>query len=366
MNARRLIPLIFLLCLPHPVRCATQMEADLGGFMHQITLRRDTTVTRIRQWVSPLQIRLPLAGGALDIQTALMYVAQSGASSEEVWGPLNTRFAGTWKLGRRALISLHASLPTGKRTLDAQSAELLRTLARNDLNFPVRTFGDGLDIGTDLSLVRQSGHLSLSLGAGYTRKGAYDPVAGATNYKPGDEATITVGLDYTWRRLVYRVSAAGAHRLTDRVDGLAVFQNGKQILVQTGVYYEGLSLRLQAEIVDIVRMKNRLLDHSLFLYEFRDSNGNDLRVHLKANWSPIRILALFAEANLKHITANTYPVDSPLYQGRARIWGAGGGMAITLGKARLSFHITRQDGSAVDRTVLFSTHNYRGTLSLAF
>lgn len=366
MNALRLIPLIALFCLPIPARSTTQMEADFGGFVHQITLRRDTEVTRIRQWVSPLQIRLPLAGGALDIQTALMYVAQSGASPEEIWGPLNTRFAGTWELGRRALFSLHASLPTGKQALDAPSAELLRTLARNDLNFPVRTFGDGLDVGAGLSLARQSGRLGLSLGAAYTRKGAYHPIEGAANYKPGDEATLTVGLDYTWKRLVYRLSAVGAHHLTDQVDGLAVFQNGKQILLQAGVYHEGRKLQLQAEIVEIVRMKNRLLDNSHFLYEFRDSNGNDLRVHLKADWSPIRVLALFAEANLKHITANAYPTDSPLYQGRARIWGGGGGMAITLGKIRVALRATQQEGSAVDRTVQFSTRNYRGALTLAF
>lgn len=355
-----------LLGLPFRLQAAPA-QTDLSSFVHQITLRRDSIDTRVSQWVSPLQVRLPFASGYIEVQSALMYARQTGLVRESVWGALNTRIDGRWALGNHALVSLHTSLPTGKQALDHPDADLVRLLSRNDLNFPVKTFGQGLDAGGALSLVRHRGHWSLSLGGGYAHKGAYEPIAGVVNYKPGDEISGSVGFDYTYDRFVYRLSARGAYYLTDRQEGLVVFRNGKQLLLQSEMRYTGRYFRLKVELSELARLKNQELSNGRFLFETRDSNGNDFRARLEASLTPTSFITLFATGYFKHLTSNAHPPGSPLYQGGAHLLEGGGGIALSIGPAyHLVLQGTRLTGKAEDGAVALSAFNARAGLSIAF
>lgn len=346
---------------------AAPLQTDLSSFVHQISLRRDSTQTRISQWVSPLLVRLPFASGYIEVQSALMYARQVGRVHESAWGALNTRFDGRWALGNRALISLHTSLPTGKQALDAPDADLVHLLARNDLNFPVKTFGQGLDAGGALSLVRHRGHWSLSIGGGYAHKGDYEPIAGVVKYKPGDEISGSVGFDYTYDRFVYRISAVGTYYLTDRQDGLVVFRNGKQLLLQGEMHYTGRLVRLKAEVSEMARLKNQALSNGRFLFETRDSNGNDFRARLESSLTPTSFITLFATGYFKHLTSNAHPPGSPLYQGNAHLIEGGGGIALSFGPTyHLVIQGTRLTGKAEDGAVHLSAFNARAGLSVIF
>ena len=351
-------------------RAADPFGTDLGGFVHQIEFRPDSVrVIKVRQWVSPVQIHIPFAGGQLDLHSGAMYLEQTDTLKSEAWGPLNTRLRGTWSLGRRALLTLHAAFPTGKRSLDAEDANLVRTLARNDLNFPVKTFGEGLDIGGALSLAKQVGHRGWSLGIGYLRKGAYGPVNGVTRYKPGDVFTVSAGIDRTYKHWVYRFSTLGTVYFTDRQNNKVVFRQGKQILFQMGLLYEGQRLQLNFQVTEILRLKNQELipPEGLFLFETRDSNGNDLRGALEINWTPYPPLTLFGSRHFKYLTANAYPSTSPLYQGDAHLWQSGGGIKLHLGpKYRLLLKATRMEGKILDDTIDLSSFQLQGGLSRQF
>ncbi|MCZ6632086.1 MAG: hypothetical protein O7G87_01680 [bacterium] len=353
-----------------PARAADPFRTDLGGFVHQIEFRPDSVrVTRIRQWVSPVQIHIPLAGGQLDLHSGAMYLEQTDTLKSEAWGALNTRLRGTWSLSRRALLTLHAAFPTGKRSLDAEDANLVRTLARNDLNFPVKTFGEGLDIGGALSLANQVGHTGWSLGVGYLRKGAYDPVDGVTGYKPGDAFSVSAGIDRTYKHWVYRLSALGTFYFTDRQNSQVVFRQGKQILFQMGLLYEGQRLQLNFQVTELLRLKNQELipPEGLFLFETRDSNGNDLRGSLEISWTPYLPLTLFGSGHFKYLTANAHPSTSPLYQGDAHLWQTGGGIKIHLGpRYRLLLKTTRMKGKILDDTIDLSAFQFQGGLSRQF
>ena len=331
-----------------------------GGYLHQVTLKEGGTSTQIRQWVSPLRYRIPFAGGSVNIRSAVIYVQQSGSTSQEVHTTLDTHLSGVWNLWGKGLISFYTTMPTGKRALDEAEASLARQLSRNDLNFPVRTLGQGLDLGGTISGALQSGHFSLSLGLGYFRKGAYEPVKGLSDYKPGDEASMTFGMDYTWKRFVYRISVMATVYLTDRLDGTVIFQHAKQAFVQSSVHLQGERIQLKAEITEIVRLKNQDLAGGLFLYETRDSNGNDFRIHLEGVWTPISFLTVVGEGHLKHLSANAYAANHPLHIGRARLWGGGGGFLLSLGRnCTLRLQATRWDGSTADRAIKLSAMNFQ-------
>jgi hypothetical protein len=139
------------------------------------------------------------------------------------------------------------------------------------------------------------------------------------------------------------------------------------MLVQAGLHYHGWSLHLGADVIEIVRFKNQEMTDLGLLYEVRDSNGNDLRVALEADWTPARFLTLFARGHLKHLSPNDHPVGDPLHQGRARLWGGGGGASVSLGgRVHLVLRADRWEGSAEDGAVQLTALNLRGTLTLEF
>jgi hypothetical protein len=343
-----------------------KIHTNVSSFVHQVTLKRDSTQTRLTQWVTPISLHLPLANGAIYFRSAAMLVHQDATTEDHVWGAVNTDIQGQWSLGKAALISLNTSLPSGKRALATSDASLVQNLARNDLNFPVKTFGQGLDFGGALSFVRHRGFWTWSAGAGYQYKGAYEPISGSVGYKPGDEISGSLGFDYSHSSFVYRLSAAGTYYLTDRQNKVVVFQNGKQILLQGAILYTGNRFQAKAEITEIVRFKNQELMNGAFLFEMRDSNGNDLRANLEASWTPARFLTLYATGQSKHLTANAHPMGSALYQGDAYLVEGGGGIAFSLGPYHLNLRAIKLAGKAEDKVVDLSAFNVRCVFTAEF
>ncbi|MDP6041002.1 MAG: hypothetical protein QGG64_20805, partial [Candidatus Latescibacteria bacterium] len=278
---------------------------------------------------------------------------------------INTRIDGRWSIGKNAVISLHASLPTGKRSLNVPDANTVGILARNDLGFPVRTFGQGLDLGGTLSVARHRGHWSMSAGIRVIRKGAYTPLAGATTYKPGDEVSGLIGIDYTYKRWIFQLNAAGSFYKMDRQGGTIAFRNGKQFLFQTGIFYMGRVFRLQAQLFEITRLKNLNISNGHPLYETRDSNGNDLRARFEASLTPVRPFTLFIIGNAKYLTSNAHTPGTALYRGDAHLLEGGGGFSLSLGTTQLSVRATQLTGKTEDNTVKLSAFNIRAALRFA-
>jgi hypothetical protein len=362
---RCILCLLWLLWVP-PAYGIEKSSTQVSSFVHQITLKRDSSASRLTQWVSPISVNIPFTKGFLQIRSAAMLVHQNTVPDDAVWGILNTDISGHWSLGNLARLSLIASLPTGKQGLGGSEATLIQNLARNDLNFPVKSFGQGLDYGGSFSLGHHRGHWTWSTGFSYQRKGAYNPLSLVQHYKPGDEMTVSGGLDYTQGSLIYRLSVAGTYYLTDRQDKTVVYQNGKQALIQWAVLYTGNRFQAKAELTEIARLKNQELSSGAFLYETRDSNGNDFRGLLEARWYPIRLLSLYATGYAKHLTANAHAQDSPFYQGDAYLVEGGGGLILGLGPYQVTLGATKLTGKAEDKLVDLSAFNVRFAIAAKF
>ena len=362
---RGFLCLMWLICVS-TTDAVERPHTHISSFVHQMTLTRDSTQTRLTQWVAPIRLQVPIANGKIQIRSAAMIFHQDAVANDQIWGATNTDIQGQWILGKVALFSLNTSIPTGKRALNASDASLVQNLFRNDLNFPVKTFGQGLDYGGAFSLVRHRGFWTWSAGFAYQRKGAYEPLTGVINYKPGDAISGSVGFDYTHGSFVYRLSVAGTYYLTDRQNKLVVFQNGKQILIQGAMIYTANRFQVKAEITEIARLKNQELINGAFLYETRDSNGNDLRANLEASWMPTRFFTLYGMGHAKHLTANAHPVGTPLYQGDAYLIEGGGGTAFSLGPYHLNLRATKMTGKAEDKSVKLSAFNLHCAFTAEF
>ena len=343
---------------------SAQVQTEISSFVHSIKIKNTTDTTRVSQWVTPLKVQLPFLHGQVGIQSAFMTAHQTGTPNELAWGALDTQINGRWQIGQRVLLSLHTSLPTGKRSLNAADAQVIGTLARNDLNFPVRAFGQGFDLGGTLSVAKHQGHWSLSAGIRAIHKGGYTPTAGSANYKPGDEITSMIGVDYSYNNWIFQLNTAGTFYKVDRQNGAIAFRNGKQILLHAGIFYWGHIINLKAELIEIARLKNRnVANNGYLLSEARDSNGNDLRARIEASLTPVRSFTLFAQGSAKYLTANAHPPGTAFYQGDAHLFEGGGGFSLSIGQTQLALRATYLTGKTSDNTAKLSAFNIRTALT---
>lgn len=340
---------------------------DASGFAHQVKLFQGAEETRYRQLVSPVSVSIPFGSGHLKAESAFMYVQiEDTDGRRDISGPLDTQISGEWRLGN-AMITGYANLPSGLDSLDANEAGMVRALTRNDLNFPVKAFGHGLDFGGAITLGKQVGHWAISAGGGYLKRGSYSPFVGVSDYEPGDEVTVTGGVGYTVGGLTLGADLAGKMIRMDRMGGVIVFRNGKQFTGVGSLLYESRVLRLHATVTEIVRLKDVGTRAGAPLYEASDSNGNDLRADGRLEIRPLEGLTVFGEAHFKNLTENAYDPSDELYHGAARLWAYGGGVSVKIGSTEaLTVRVMKGDGWINDRSDDVETLNGRVSVRLYF
>jgi hypothetical protein len=340
---------------------------DAGAFAHQITIKNGISETRYRQVVSPVSLTVPALMGTMSIRSAYIYLEERDSTGiRDSNGPLDAEILGRWTFGN-VIFSGYANVPTGEDSLAGIESNLSRVVARNDLDFPIKTFGRGLDYGGAVTIARQLNHWAVSFGGGYVVRGAYSPLASVSDYDPGDELSITSGISYSTSGWTLGLDTAAKLIYVDRLGGEVLFRNGKQITARGSASYRSPKLRAEASITEIVRLKNRIIAAGGLLYEDRDSNGNDLRARGKASLMLVEGVSVFAEAQLKDITANDYEPNDPLFMGAARLWSCGGGISLQLGDTeKLTVRLLRGNGWISDRLEDLETLNVRLSVRLFF
>jgi hypothetical protein len=118
--------------------------------------------------------------------------------------------------GDQLLLTLGATLPTGKTGLAGPELDAQRILAAPVLAMPVPALGTGFGATAGIVVARRAGPWAIGLGTSYELRGEYQPVesaiagvSSATDLDPGDALHFSVGAD----RLV------GPHRLALVVAG---------------------------------------------------------------------------------------------------------------------------------------------------
>jgi hypothetical protein len=340
---------------------------DAGAFAHQITIEHGISETRYRQVVSPVSLTIPVLMGSVSVRSAYMYLEERDSTgTRDTNGPLDAEISGRWTFGN-VIFSGYTNVPTGEDSLAGIESSLSRVVARNDLDFPIKTFGRGLDYGGAITIARKLDHWAVSFGGGYVVRGAYSPLATVSDYDPGDELSITSGISYSTGGWTLGLDTAAKLIYVDRLGGAVLFRNGKQITARGSASYRSPKLRAEASITEIARLKNRIIAAGGLLYEDRDSNGNDVRARGKASLTLVEGVSVFAEAQLKDITANDYEPNDPLFMGAARLWSYGGGISVQLGETeKLTVRLLRGDGWISDRLEDVETLNVRVSVRLFF
>jgi hypothetical protein len=169
-----LITIVFIFSVFHSTEAQIiygQKGYFSSGIIYADWKVQDNSETQINEWVGVVRIFLPLSDN------------------------LEMRFFST---GTAADLTNSVSEKnlSGMKKLTDDEAEVASLLADNSMRFPVRRYGEGLDISTGLAVAKEVGSVILGLGAGYLKKGEYTPFSTKPEkYKPGDELVFNLGLD---------------------------------------------------------------------------------------------------------------------------------------------------------------------------
>jgi len=254
----------------------------LGGFRvlpeyrsWSSTLEGDSTEVTISQIYLPAvatlrfarTVELVVAGGfaqsELEVEDGDSWSA-SGPS--DVTAQLFARF-----LENRLLLQAGVELPSGLRELDSEQLTVLSSLSSPLLGFPLKNFGQGLGLTGGGALAFPLGSAALGIGAGFVQRGEFVLVEDGDDFNPGDELSVSAGLDFGARaeggaldlgRAPLRLDAVYRTFGKDELDGVEIFQEGAQIEAQALAQTTGRALRLWALGRMVSKSDNKILQEA--------------------------------------------------------------------------------------------------------
>jgi len=125
------------------------------------------------------------------------YAAVRGEALQKLNGLTDTQLAFNyyWEQ-RRVLLSLRLNAPSGVKGFTPDEFFTSTQLSYSVFNFQVPVLGEGFNIAPAFTwAIPVSEKFVAGLGASYQFKGAYSPLAGIDDYKPGNELLFTGGFD---------------------------------------------------------------------------------------------------------------------------------------------------------------------------
>lgn len=151
------------------------------------------------EWTVPVALSQRF-GSRLTVDLSSAYAHASGATTSgalEVSGFTDTDIRASWAAGSgRLIVSVAATLPTGKTAVSDSSVPLLSALATDLLAFTTPGFGSGGGAtGGFATAFRLGERWAGGLGGSYHWRAGYVPVMGIGELRPGGEGRVRLGVE---------------------------------------------------------------------------------------------------------------------------------------------------------------------------
>lgn len=322
-------------------------EVTLGSGMHFQHWSKGDSL-KVREFSIPVVFICPLGKRlSLDVVSGSGLATLDRGTSSSLKGLTDTKVRASYIIGDEvAVLTAGVSTPTGRTGLEEDEQEVSNFLAQNALGFRVPNFGQGLDVNVGVAVARKIGEMVFGAGAGYLLKGEFTPRAEGSAYQPGDELSLTAGLD---RKVLdgdgkIALDVVYTRYSEDKRAGSRVFQSGDKLLGQALGLLRAGGLDWRVYLVE--RSKGRNTNYSgpsprVF------SNGNQFEAGLSALRRTSGALAWRVLGDLRMYEDNEFG------RGAARIFGVGPGVRFRLSPGRtldlsIKFARGKIDGATVE------------------
>jgi len=299
-------------------------------YMHW-NLTGDSTDATISEWVLPITGMLPLTEN-----TELRYFAAlAGASASDdtfdrdLSGLTDSRIQVSRALAdNQLLVSFGLNLPTGQKKLEQDQFEVLRVLSDEYFNFPLKSFGEGFNLYSEVLGAAFAGEWIVGGGFGFSYNGSYEPTDNGISYRPGMRfyATGSAEIELSEQNAErLRFDGVVTFAAADQADGEDVFKDGPWVdLSASGTRRFGAWLG-KADVRLIIRGKDeRVIDGGSLVAEDYASTGSEFRLRLQAARELTECWSGAVDVSTKFVGANSFPSDDLNYEGSATLFGLGG------------------------------------------
>lgn len=299
---------------------------------------------KISEWVLPLMIRYA-ASDRLNItliNQPTVAKLQRPAKDYSLSGLTDTRLGLSYLFGgEQFLATAGLNLPTGQTALNAEELSVAQVIPLHALGLRTTYFGGGLDLSAGLSAALPFGDWVLAAGVGVVYKGNFKPVAGSGEYAPGEELSLTVGMDRSFgEESKFLADATYTLYTTDTFEKTDYFKAGPRLLLEARYYLPWQSLKMCVIVRDRIKGKNQVLqeDPKTSLFKLREeaanSHGNELDLIAQGTYSMSERTNIDALLQAKTYSTNELDANG------ATIFGIGGGW-----RRELSSHLRLDAGA---------------------
>jgi len=236
--------------------------------------------TKILQLSLPISVVYPVNDRLLvNLNTSPAYNSVGDGESISLSGLSDTRLSGSYLFGGdRLLATFGVNLPSGKHALDLEETAVADTIALRALDMQTPILGQGFECTAGLVSAQRLSGLVLGYGAGFLFRSPFAPLKNAQEkYNPGEEFTLSLGIDYPMRQGRKLMFDANYTLFTaDKIENDEVFKSGNRLTVQGMVYLPGEKYNWLINIKDRLRSKNEIQEGGKLIPERQNSNGNEL------------------------------------------------------------------------------------------
>ncbi len=268
--------------------------------------------TKITSFAVPFRVTVPVTNGlSLDAMAAAATATMS-TPSQKLAGLTDTRIRATYVLlDETLLLTAGVTIATGKTNLNDDQITLGNVLSVTALDFEVPSFGQGSDLNLGVVYALELGDWVLGLGVGAVGKTAFRPAElSDIEYKPGAEATGTLGLDRAidldagqW---VITADISVTAYQADKLNGNEVFRSGLKTISTLRTFYPlTSSAMIDATLQFRTKGKNERGLGSLQAEEL-NSNGNQFDLDLAARFRSSPAFTWRILAGAKRYQTNDY------------------------------------------------------------
>jgi hypothetical protein len=312
-------PAISQIQFNYPARCA---QVNSGIHHRGWTLERAGTKTKISETIFPLSATSQVT----DNLSLVFFTSHAGAvlnSDQTLEGIADGKMKAFYQIiAHQLMVNLGCSLPYGKNKLTTTEFEVADYLFEQILGFGVNRFGEGLDLDVGLSgAVPVGPSANLGIGLGYLAKGEFEYLeATPQTYQPGNELSVSIGLDFNHDSLFVRGDILSKFYSRDKLTGDDFFQQGSQIEWSALAAFAAYPLRFSFLGRYLRKNENEFFQTTEFLPGaganfIRNSASGQLNLYYHQ-----RPLAIFGELGFSRFG------ESELQLGDASIFTSGGGI----------------------------------------
>lgn len=180
-----------------------------------------------------------------------------------------------WNVPVGIMAGVDVNLPTGRAQL-SDTEQRVEAGENSDL-FSVDNFGEGLNVGLNLGVMKELGKVRLAVNGAYLFKGGFDPTQDIANddLDPGDQV-LFVGM-WKWQAaaaVTLDVNASYAWFAADHRNGQEIFQQGPQVALGANLRVAQRAWGVAVGVQQAFHARNKYLELAGVQTETENSNGN--------------------------------------------------------------------------------------------